>query len=368
MSTASAATVVSGTNHSNNAPQPKSFSPLVRQFLDYLKLEKHFSDYTVKSYGADLIQFGQFLAGEIGHANANQAAGALTPEQLDERQVKCEPLTVREFLAYLYAQNYTKSTTARKLATLRSFYKFLIRRGVVSVNPLSTIRTPKQEKRLPKCLDLEQVQKLLDAPEDTELLGARDKAMLEVLYSSGIRVSELVELEMSDLDLNEGILRVKGKGRKDRLTPIGSQAIKALQRYFELRSADPKLSSQTLTRVFLNKHGEALSTRSVRRKLDKYLVEAGLDPGISPHTLRHSFATHLLNNGADLRSVQELLGHQSLSTTQIYTHLTTSRVKQVYDQAHPRADANTIPGTGPIPHPTTQQNPNNKPYYPAKAG
>jgi integrase/recombinase XerC len=358
------ATLVSGTNPNphHNAPQPKSFSPLVRQFLDYLKFEKHFSDYTVKSYGADLIQFGQFLAGEIGHANANQAAGAVTPEQLDEKQTKCEPLTVREFLAYLYAQNYTKSTTARKLATLRSFYKFLIRRGVVGVNPLSTIRTPKQEKRLPKCLDLEQVQKLLDAPDDTELLGARDKAMLEVLYSSGIRVSELVELEMSDLDLNEGILRVKGKGRKDRLTPIGSQAIKALQRYFELRSADPKLSSQTLSRVFLNKHGEALSTRSVRRKLDKYLVEAGLDPGISPHTLRHSFATHLLNNGADLRSVQELLGHQSLSTTQIYTHLTTSRVKQVYDQAHPRADTNTIP------HPTAQQPTSAKPYYPAKAG
>jgi integrase/recombinase XerC len=367
----STATVVSGFNpgsNSNNAPQPKNFSPLVRQFLDYLKLEKHFSDYTVKSYGADLIQFGQFLAGEIGHANANQAAGAVSLEQVDEKQVKCEPLTIREFLAYLYAQNYTKSTTARKLATLRSFYKFLIRRGVVGVNPLSTIRTPKQEKRLPKCLDLEQVQKLLDAPDDTELLGSRDKAMLEVLYSSGIRVSELVELEMSDLDLTEGILRVKGKGRKDRLTPIGSQAIKALQRYFELRGADPKLSSQTLTRVFLNKHGEALSTRSVRRKLDKYLVEAGLDPGISPHTLRHSFATHLLNNGADLRSVQELLGHQSLSTTQIYTHLTTSRVKQVYDTAHPRADTSTVPG-GPIPHPTTsQQNPNAKPYYPAKAG
>lgn len=349
----------------HNAPQPKNFTPMVKQFLDYLKLEKHFSDYTVKSYGADLIQFGQFLAGEIGHANAAASPAPLTPEQLDEKQLKCEPLTIREFLAYLYAQNYTKSTTARKLATLRSFYKFLIRRGQVSVNPLSTIRTPKQEKRLPKCLDLEQVQKLLDAPDDNDLLGARDKAMLEVLYSSGIRVSELVELDMGDLDLQEGILRVKGKGRKDRLTPIGSQAIKALQRYFELKNADPRVAAQTTGRVFLNKHGESLSTRSVRRKLDKYLVEAGLDPGISPHTLRHSFATHLLNNGADLRSVQELLGHQSLSTTQIYTHLTTTRVKQVYDQAHPRANADTIP------HPAAsdpQTPPQSKPYYPAKAG
>lgn len=364
--TASASATPSASGSSNgNAPHVKNFTPLVRQFLDYLKLEKHFSDYTVKSYGADLIQFAQFIAGEIGHANTAPVGATLTPEQIDERQLKCEPLTIREFLAYLYAQNYTKSTTARKLATLRSFFKFLIRRGAVSVNPLSTIRTPKQEKRLPKCLDLEQVQKLLDAPDDNDLLGARDKAMLEVLYSSGIRVSELVELDLGDLDLQEGILRVRGKGRKDRLTPIGSQAIAAVQRYFELRNAggsgQPEAHGQ---RVFLNKHGEPLSTRSVRRKLDKYLVEAGLDPGISPHTLRHSFATHLLNNGADLRSVQELLGHQSLSTTQIYTHLTTSRVKEVYDNAHPRAGADTIP------HPASNEatQPPSKPYYPAKAG
>jgi integrase/recombinase XerC len=201
----------------------KNFTPLVRQFLDYLHLERHFSDYTVKSYGADLIQFGQFLMAQIGNSETIRAMpGDMT---CDDRAIKCEPLIVREFLAYLYAQNYTKSTTARKLATLRSFYKFLIRRGMVSVNPLSTIRTPKQEKRLPKCLDLEQVQKLLDAPGDGDLLSARDKAMLEVLYSSGIRVSELVELEMQDLDLQEGVLRVKGKGRKDRLTPIGSPCL-----------------------------------------------------------------------------------------------------------------------------------------------
>ena len=319
---------------------PKTFSPLVRQFLDYLKLERHFSDYTIKSYGADLFQFGQFLSGLIGHPNLDNPQ-PLPGEELDQRQLKCEPLDVREFLAYLYGQNYTKSTTARKLATLRSFCKFLMRRGLISVNPLSTIRTPKQEKRLPKCLDLEQIQKLLDTPGDDDILCGRDKAILEVLYSSGIRVSELVELDMSDLDLQEGVLRVRGKGRKDRLTPIGSQAIKAVQRYFEMRIADNP--SQPLTgRVFLNKHGRSLSTRSVRRKLDKYLGMAGLDPGISPHTLRHSFATHLLNNGADLRSVQELLGHQSLSTTQVYTHLTTSRMKQVYDQAHPRAASSTV--------------------------
>jgi integrase/recombinase XerC len=340
----------------------KPFSPLVRQFLDYLRLEKHFSDYTIKSYGADLIQFGQYLNAEIGRGANSDRPMPSPNESLDDRQIKCDAVQIRDFLAYLYGQNYTKSTTARKLATLRSFYKFVIRRGMVSANPLSTIRTPKQEKRLPKCLDLEQVQKLLDAPGDGDLLSARDKAMLEVLYSSGIRVSELVELGMGDIDLQEGILRVRGKGRKDRLTPIGSQAIKAVQRYLEMRSVDSKCQGPAAQYVFLNKHGHTLSTRSVRRKLDKYLVSAGLDPGISPHTLRHSFATHLLNNGADLRSVQELLGHQSLSTTQVYTHLTTSRMKEVYDSAHPRADQPTIP------HPASPGGQFARPtFYPAKS-
>ena len=179
---------------------------------------------------------------------------------------------------------------------------------------------------------------------------------------------------MGDIDLQEGVLRVRGKGRKDRLTPIGSQAIKAVQRYFELRMQEPKCNGPHQARVFLNKHGETLSTRSVRRKLDKYLMQAGLDPGISPHTLRHSFATHLLNNGADLRSVQELLGHQSLSTTQIYTHLSTNRLKEVYDAAHPRAMSRPgMEGTSPagtIPHSgtTVPGVPSARPFYPAKAG
>src|SRR3954463_8391540 len=170
MNSASAPAASSSSPSSSNGNVEKNFSPLVKQFLDYLKLERHFSDYTVKSYGADLIQFGQFLSGVIGPSSTTSAAKPVSQEQLDEKQIKCEALTIREFLAYLYGQNYTKSTTARKLATLRSFYKFLIRRGMLSVHPLSTIRTPKQEKRLPKCLDLEQVQKLLDAPGDADLL------------------------------------------------------------------------------------------------------------------------------------------------------------------------------------------------------
>ena len=319
---------------------PHALVPAVRHFLDYLKLERHFSDYTVRSYGADLAQLVQFLAGDIGVSYGGDKRRAdATP--LEDRLVFCKPETVREFLAYLHGQNYTKSTTARKLATMRSFYKFLIKRDRCKESPLTGIRTPKQEKRLPKCLDLDEVQRLLDAPDEGDILGCRDKAMLEVLYSSGVRVSELVDLTMADIDLDEGILRVRGKGRKDRLTPIGSQAITAVKRYLLMRGIDADAIPMGMadSRVFLNKHGDSLSTRSVRRKLDKYLLQVGLDPGISPHTLRHSFATHLLNNGADLRSVQELLGHQSLSTTQIYTHLTTQRMREAYDSAHPRSGA-----------------------------
>ena len=274
----------------------------------------------------------------------------------DDKLTGADASIVRSFVGYLAGQNYTKSTTARKLATLRSFYKYLVKRGLVDTSPMVGIRTPKQEKRLPKCLTVEQIQQLLDAPGDGDILSCRDKAILEVLYSSGIRVSELVELKLSDLDLDEGILRIIGKGRKERLTPIGSQAIDAISRYLQIRQLDSRIDPpHEDQKVFLNKHGDPLSTRSVRRKLDKYLGMVGLDPGISPHTLRHSFATHLLNNGADLRSVQELLGHQSLSTTQIYTHLTTTRMKEVYDEAHPRArlSDDAVGGVGgePIPHP-----------------
>jgi len=332
-----------------------SASPLVRGFLDYLKYERHFSDYTVRSYGADLIQFCQFMRAEIG--STYRANAPKTDGDTDSQLSLCETSVYREFLSYLYAQNYTKSTTARKLATLRSFAKFMIRRGKIASNPLASIRTPKQEKRLPKCLDLEQVQKLLDAPGEGDILSLRDKAMLEILYSSGIRVSELVDLELQDLDLEEGVLRVQGKGRKDRLTPIGSQAIAAVRKYYSIRQTTGLWDNVPGGKVFLNKHGQALSTRSVRRKLDKYLSIAGLDPGISPHTLRHSFATHLLNNGADLRSVQELLGHQSISTTQIYTHLSTKKIKETYDGAHPRANGQTIPHPASLP-----------PHYPSKVG
>jgi integrase/recombinase XerC len=207
----------------------------------------------------------------------------------------------------------------------------------VKTHPLATIRTPKQEKRLPKFLELEQITKLLSTPDDNTLLGARDRAMLEVLFSTGVRVSELVDLNFGDVEYEGRTIRVRGKGKKQRTTPIGPTALAAVQKYLQLRRSDARSANFDQQALFVNKHGQRLSTRSVRRKLDKYLLQAGLDPSISPHTLRHSFATHMLANGADLRSVQELLGHQSISTTQIYTHLTTPRLKQAYDDAHPRA-------------------------------
>jgi len=334
---------------------------LIDEFLNYLKFERHFSPHTAKCYSADLAQFCAFICGGrgqpgaetgatpgVGSVEAAKAVGgppaamgghvAVAIEQ-DVQQKLREVTTeqVRSFLAFLGTQNYSKSTIARKLATLRSFYKFCLRRGHVKDHPVTSIRTPKQEKRLPKFLEIDQINRLLATPDDATLLGSRDRAMLEVLFSTGVRVSELVDLNFADVDFTGQTIRVRGKGKKQRTTPIGPTAITAIQKYIELRRADARSTRFDQEALFVNKHGQRLSTRSVRRKLDKYLAECGLDPSISPHTLRHSFATHMLNNGADVRSVQELLGHQSLSTTQVYTHLTTPRLKQAYDDAHPRS-------------------------------
>ena len=328
---------------------------LIDEFLNYLKFERHFSPHTAKCYAADLAQFCAYLIGDKEGATGRQSfsvpgkasarAGAdgggstavLIETSVQQRLRDVAPEQIKEFLGFLGTQNYSKSTIARKLATLRSFYKFCMRRGHVKAHPLASIRTPKQEKRLPKFLELEQITKLLHTPDDNTLLGARDRAMLEVLFSTGVRVSELVDLNFGDVDFDGGVVRVRGKGKKQRTTPVGPTAIAAIRKYLELRRADARSGAFDQTALFVNKHGQRLSTRSVRRKLDKYLANAGLDPTISPHTLRHSFATHMLARGADLRSVQELLGHQSISTTQIYTHLTTPRLKAAYDDAHPRA-------------------------------
>ena len=286
---------------------------------------------------------GQANMQKIG--SAEQAAVVDTaPQNVEQRMTAADATSIRTFLAHLDNFGYSPATTARKIATLRSFYKWMLRRGIVQTNPMVMIRTPKQTKRLPKAISVEQIDKLLSMPDNRETLGARDRAILETLYSTGVRVSELVDLNRTDLDQNEQTLRIRGKGKKERIVPLGSHALAAIRHYLTLLEPDPRFTavreaavSDPSVALFVNKNGGRLSARSVRRKLDKYLSQCGLDPSISPHTLRHSFATHLLENGADLRSVQELLGHQSLSTTQIYTHVSSMRIRNAYQEAHPRA-------------------------------
>jgi integrase/recombinase XerC len=318
--------------------------PLIEQFVDYLRFERHFSPYTARCYGADLRQFVEHLGGP-GEASGNGQAP--TPEviaRVEQRVREADAMLIRGFLAHLDSFGYSPATTARKIATLRSFYKWMLRRSIIDSNPMLLIRTPKQTKRLPKAIGVEQVERLLSTPDNRDTLGARDRAILETLYSTGVRVSELVELNRNDMDFPSQTLHIRGKGKKERIVPLGSHALAAIRHYLTLLEPDPRFvslrdrsMSDPATPLFINKNAGRLSSRSVRRKLDKYLKGAGLDSSISPHTLRHSFATHLLDNGADLRSVQELLGHQSLSTTQIYTHLSTMRLRTAYNEAHPRA-------------------------------
>ena len=331
-------------------------SAAIQEFLGYLQFERRFSEHTAKCYGADLKQFCDFLLQRAegfrtgaepfstspikpGQDGPATAVAAKPGTGIDQLLFSVDVDVVRTYLANLTEKNYSKATIARKLATLRSFYKFLVKRNYHYSNPVTAVRTPKQDKKLPRFLEYEDVKKLFEAPPMDNWLGARDRAILETLYSTGIRVSELVALNMDDIDFLGEILHIRGKGKKERISPISSSVLRIIQHYMEFRSKRAQNNGNFDSRVlFVNKHGRRLSTRSVRRKMDKYIKMAGLDPAISPHTLRHSFATHMLNNGADLRSVQELLGHQSLSTTQVYTHLTTKRLKDVYDSAHPRSN------------------------------
>jgi integrase/recombinase XerC len=327
---------------------------VIERFLNYLKFERRFSEHTAKCYGADLVQFSDFLSShghghphdphDEGHAGYGHFSGGAATATATETEVSLDHLLLavdieeaRAYLVLLNEKGYSKATIARKLATLRSFYKYLVKTGGVATNPMTAIRTPKQDKKLPRFMEYDEVKKLLETPTTDNWLGARDRAMFETLYSTGMRVSELVSLNLDDVDFLSEVVHIRGKGKKERIAPISSSALQVIQRYIEFRNKRAQSNGNFDSRVlFVNKHGKRLSTRSVRRKMDKYLKAAGLDPGISPHTLRHSFATHMLNNGADLRSVQELLGHQSLSTTQVYTHLTTRKLKSVYDGAHPR--------------------------------
>ncbi|MBN1526736.1 MAG: tyrosine recombinase XerC [Candidatus Omnitrophica bacterium] len=288
----------------------------IEKFINYLKVERNVSKHTVTNYAVDLASFAEFLG--------------------DKDIAGVDHLALRRFLAEMRSKNYSKRTVARKLATLRTFFRFLYREGHIKTNPITAIMTPKLDKKLPKFLDVNKVERLITSPDAETVPGLRDRAIFETLYSTGIRVSELVGIDSDDVDFISGVVKVLGKGAKERMVPIGDTALTAIRKYLDKRAAE-KARAKDKHAVFLNKNGTRLTDRSVRRIVDKYIRVCAIEEKISPHSLRHSFATHLLDRGADLRSVQELLGHMNLSTTQIYTHVTMERLKAVYDKAHPRA-------------------------------
>jgi integrase/recombinase XerC len=297
---------------------------LLADYLRHLALERHASAHTVKSYREDLTQAVEFFHTQL-------PGQSLTPARLSTR-------VLRAYLAWLSEQNYARATVARRLAAVRSWLRYLCRQGTLARNPADGLRGPRQEKRLPHFLAAKDVTQLVAAPAPTPL-GARDRAILETLYSAGLRVSELVGLDLDDLDLDGGVVTVRGKGKRERLALVGRPAADAIRAWLAERTALAAAVGKPVTAVFLNRFGRRLTTRSVARMLEKYLAQTGLDPRTSPHTLRHTFATHLLDAGADIRSVQELLGHRSLGTTQVYTHVTTNRLHDSYKAAHPRARA-----------------------------
>jgi integrase/recombinase XerC len=245
-----------------------------------------------------------------------------------------DALALRQFVAEQRARGLSKRTVARRVAAIRSFFRFLHREGYLSFNPALGLTPPRQERKLPAFLSVEEAARLMEAPKGDSFAACRDRAILETLYSTGLRVSELVSVKIKDVDLIGGSVRVVGKGRKERLVPIGSYSVQAIRRY--LATLKPG-ADQPECPLFQNRRQGALTDRSVRRILNRYLTQIAVARRISPHALRHSFATHLLDRGADLRSVQELLGHSSLTTTQVYTHVTTERLKRVYEATHPRA-------------------------------
>ncbi|MEK7236019.1 MAG: tyrosine recombinase [Nitrospirota bacterium] len=304
----------------------------IRAFMNFLELERHASHETIRNYASDLRQFQSFMMTESPDAHA-----------LDPAAVKTE--SIRSYLHWLDRKREKSTSMARKLASLRSFYRYLQREGRIGLNPAETIRTPKQPKHLPRVLTKDDAAALMDFPAGQTGSSLRDCALLETLYSTGARVSELVGINLEDLRLSEGLVHLRGKGRKERIVPIGDVALRAIQAYL---AQQPPIDSQGLTTkttrapspVFRNVRGGRLTTRSVARIVACYSNRL-VGGSVSPHTLRHSFATHLLDEGADLRSIQEMLGHASLSTTQKYTHLATDQLLAVYDKTHPRAGRST---------------------------
>jgi tyrosine recombinase XerC len=294
-------------------------SAAIDEFLHRLTVERGYSPNTVRAYARDLAEFAGFMEGR-----------GREPQQAGLRDV-------RAFMATQRIRGLARSTLARRAAAIRSFYKHLLREGRIGTNPMAALRSPRREQKLPRFLTVEQVERLLAQPDAGTWIGRRDLAMLETLYGAGVRVGELVGLNHEDLDLRGGLLRVRGKGKKERIVPAGRCAVAAVKRYLK-GGGDGAPARRDRRAVFVTaRSGRRISARSVRRVVTRHAVAAGLDPGTSPHSLRHSFATHMLAGGADLRAVQELLGHENLSTTQVYTHLSHEHLKETYDRAHPRA-------------------------------
>jgi len=296
----------------------------IDRFIDYMRAAKNASEHTLRAYASDIAQFAGFLEGE--------------ELSTDPREVDSQ--TLRRYLARLQRQSLSKASTARKLASLRAFFKYLLRKGVVEADPTAGLPSPKLDKRLPKFLRDEQIEALMQKPDTSKPIGTRDAAILEALYATGVRVSELAGMDLRDLDLATGEAKVLGKGSKERIVLLGRAAQEALALYLDFGRGhllSRRSDGASENALFLNKDGRRLTVRSVRRLLDKYFGMVSDEMKISPHVMRHTFATHMLEHGADLRSIQELLGHASISTTQIYAHVSRERLKQVYESAHPRA-------------------------------
>ena len=294
----------------------------VARFTRYLRAERNASELTLKSYREDLTALTEYMAEAYGH---------------EPMLAEISTLDLRGYVAALHDAGYAKSSIARRLASLRSFFRFSQRESWVEQNPAKPLRNPRRSRPLPHFLSSHELRKLFETPPADLPMGLRDRAILETMYSAGLRVSETVGINDGDFDWEQGLIRVRGKGRKERLAPIGSFAHRALQCWLARRHLHPSLPPGRQAPTFVNKFGKRLTTRSVARMLEKHLKVSGLDLRTTPHSLRHSFATHLLDHGADIRSVQELLGHKSLSTTQIYTHVSTASLRQVYEKAHPRS-------------------------------
>ena len=298
-------------------------------FLQHLRYERNSSEHTLRNYESDLVQFYDYLA----PADKHGLRRSVELHAIDN-------LTIREYMAGLYQKKKKKSSIHRKVAALRTFFRFLCREGLLDVNPAKLVSSPRVERTLPNHLNIEQMVRFIETPETETVLGKRDRAILELLYASGVRVSELVNLNLQDIDFSNQTVRVKGKGRKERIVPFGDHAKVALQGYLGVRGellveADQEKADPLA--VFMNYQGTRITTRSVGRMIDKYVKQCADLHHISPHSLRHSFATHLLDAGADLRAIQELLGHARLSTTQQYTHVSMDKLMEVYDKTHPKA-------------------------------